>query len=126
MPLPRKLAKLNRAGLNRLTSLLASWLPPLALVEHRGRISGATYQTPVMVFRSGDTWRIALTYGPTTDWVHNLLAADGGVLIYRRQRYPVQHPRIDSNPQATETLPFVVRIVVRALNAHEVLEVFQV
>jgi len=122
MPLPRRLAEINRAGLNRLTSRLFVFLPPFALIEHLGRITGQTYVTPVMVFRSGDTWRIALTYGPTTDWVRNVLDADEAVLVYRRRRCSVGHPRIDSSAYATQSFPYVVRFALRVLNTQQVLE----
>jgi len=122
MPLPRRLAAINRAGLNRLTSRLFVYLPPFALIEHQGRLTGKTYRTPIMVFRSGDTWRVALTYGSTADWVHNVLAGNGAVLVYRRRRIPVGRPRIDSSAEATDSFPFVVRLALRVLNATEVLE----
>jgi deazaflavin-dependent oxidoreductase (nitroreductase family) len=52
-------------------------MPGLGVVVHRGRRSGSVYQTPVNVFTSADGYVFALTYGPDTDWVKNVLAAGG-------------------------------------------------
>ena len=78
MPIPRIVGRWNKAGLNRVTRHIAPWAPGLGVVVHRGRRSGREYQTPVNVFSSADGYVFALTYGPETDWVKNVLAA--GVL----------------------------------------------
>jgi len=49
----------------------------MGLVVHRGRRSGRVYDTPVLVFPADDGYVIALTYGPDTDWIRNVLAAGG-------------------------------------------------
>jgi deazaflavin-dependent oxidoreductase (nitroreductase family) len=94
VPLPRTLARLNKAGLNRLTRHVAPVLPGLAVVVHRGRRSGRRYETPVMVFRSEEGYIIALTYGARADWVQNVLAAGGGELRTRGRTVPVSQPRV--------------------------------
>jgi deazaflavin-dependent oxidoreductase (nitroreductase family) len=94
VPLPRTLARLNKAGLNRLTRHVAPVLPGLAVVVHRGRRSGRRYETPVMVFRSEEGYIIALTYGARADWVQNVLAAGGGELRTRGRTLPVSQPRV--------------------------------
>jgi deazaflavin-dependent oxidoreductase (nitroreductase family) len=75
MPLPRTLARWNRVGLNRVTKRVAPWTPGFGVVAHTGRRSGRRYQTPVNVFPAGDGYLLALTYGPDSDWVKNVLAA---------------------------------------------------
>jgi deazaflavin-dependent oxidoreductase (nitroreductase family) len=77
MPIPRIVRRWNKAGLNRITKHIAPWAPGLGLVIHRGRRSGRLYQTPVNVFATEDGYLFALTYGPDTDWVKNVLAAGG-------------------------------------------------
>ena len=77
MPIPRIVRQWNKAGLNRVTKHIAPWAPGLGLVIHRGRRSGRLYQTPVNVFAAKDRYVFALTYGPDTDWVKNVLAAGG-------------------------------------------------
>jgi deazaflavin-dependent oxidoreductase (nitroreductase family) len=77
MPIPRVVGKWNKAGLNRVTRRIAPWMPGLGVVVHRGRRTGRAYQTPVNVFATEDGYVLALTYGPDTDWVKNVLAAGG-------------------------------------------------
>ncbi len=77
MPIPRIVRRWNKAGLNRVTRRIAPRMPGLGVVVHRGRRSGRLYQTPVNVFPAEDGYVFALTYGPDTDWVKNILAADG-------------------------------------------------
>ncbi len=77
MPIPRIVRQWNKAGLNRVTRHIAPWMPGLGVVVHRGRRSGRLYQTPVNVFAAEDGYVLALTYGPDTDWVKNVLAAGG-------------------------------------------------
>ena len=75
MPIPRIVGQWNKVGLNRVTRRIAPWMPGLGVVVHRGRRSGRMYQTPVNVFATEDGYVLALTYGPDTDWVKNVLAA---------------------------------------------------
>jgi deazaflavin-dependent oxidoreductase (nitroreductase family) len=94
MPFPRTLARLNKAGLNRLTRHTAPLTPGMGTVVHRGRRSGREYQTPVNVFRTGDRYLFALTYGPGSDWVQNVLAAGGCELRTRRRTIALTDPRV--------------------------------
>jgi deazaflavin-dependent oxidoreductase (nitroreductase family) len=77
MPIPLVVGQWNKAGLNKVTRHIAPWVPGLGLIVHRGRRSGTEYQTPVNVFPTGGGFVVALTYGPGTDWVKNVLAAGG-------------------------------------------------
>jgi deazaflavin-dependent oxidoreductase (nitroreductase family) len=94
MPIPRKIARLNKAGLNRVTVHLTPWLPGFGVVVHRGRKSGRTYRTPVNLFATPGGYVIALTYGADTDWIRNVLAADGCELVTRGRTVRVCSPRI--------------------------------
>ena len=95
MLLPRWLAEANRAGLNRVAKYAVPWLPPFALVVHRGRTSGRRYETPIMVFRHGREVLVALTYGGDhTDWVKNVVAAGGCELRLGGRRYSLGSPRV--------------------------------
>lgn len=93
MPIPRKVARLNRVGFNRVSKHFTPWLPGFGLVVHRGRRSGRTYETPVNVFPGDDGYVIALTYGPESDWVRNVLAAGGCELRTRGRRVRLVEPR---------------------------------
>ena len=94
MPIPTVARRWNKAGLNHLTRHIAPWMPGFGVVVHRGRRSGRRHQTPVNVFRAGDGYVIALTYGPQTDWVKNVLAAGGCELRTRGQTIPLGSPRL--------------------------------
>ena len=51
------------AVVNRITRLFAGRLPGFAIVDYRGRKSGKAYRTPMDVFRDGEDYVFALTYG---------------------------------------------------------------
>ena len=85
MPIPKAIARLNRSVTNPILTPLARRLPGFALVTHVGRRSGRTYVTPVNLFRDGDGWVIALTYGADSQWVRNALAA-GEIEVETRRR----------------------------------------
>jgi len=94
MPIPMRVARWNRAGLNRVTRHVAPWMPGFGVVVHRGRKSGREYRTPVNLFAGGDgRFIIALTYGPGTDWVKNVLAAGGCEIRTRGRVVRARDPR---------------------------------
>jgi deazaflavin-dependent oxidoreductase (nitroreductase family) len=94
MPIPRRVARWNKVGLNRITRHVVPWMPGFGLVVHRGRSSGREYQTPVNVFPADDGFVIALTYGADTDWVKNVQAAGGCELRTRGRVLRVGSPRV--------------------------------
>ncbi len=94
MPIPRRMRRWNKVGLNRLTTRIAPWMPGFGVVVHRGRRSGRHYQTPVNVFRTEDGYLFALTYGADTDWVKNVLAAGGCELHTRGRAIRLGAPRL--------------------------------
>ena len=85
----------NKVALNKVTRPLFRWLPGLGVVVHRGRKSGQEYRTPVNVFqRPDDRFVVALTYGQHTDWVQNVLAADGCELLTAGRQIELTAPRL--------------------------------
>jgi deazaflavin-dependent oxidoreductase (nitroreductase family) len=94
VPIPRRVGQWNKAGLNRVTRRIAPWMPGLGVVVHRGRRTGRVYQTPVNVFAAEDGYVLALTYGPDTDWVKNVLAAGGCELRTRGRVIRLTSPRL--------------------------------
>jgi deazaflavin-dependent oxidoreductase (nitroreductase family) len=91
--LGRRMARFNRLILNHLTRRPARHLPGFGVVIHRGRRSGRSYETPVNLFRSGDGYVVALTYGVDADWTRNVLSAGSCDLITHglRMRVIVSH-----------------------------------
>jgi len=94
MPVPRKVRRWNKVGLNRVTRRIAPWTPGFGVVVHRGRRLRQLYQTPVNVFRTEDGGLLALTYGADTDWVKNVLAAGGCELRTRGRTVRLGSPRL--------------------------------
>jgi deazaflavin-dependent oxidoreductase (nitroreductase family) len=92
--LARRVARFNKRYTNRLMRPLALRMPGFAVVVHKGRASGRTYETPVNVFQRGDDVVIALTYGAESDWVRNVLAAGGCELVMRGRRYKLDAPEL--------------------------------
>jgi deazaflavin-dependent oxidoreductase (nitroreductase family) len=120
MPLPRWVARFNRRATNRVTGLFAGRLPGFGILIHTGRRSGRTYRAPINVFRDGDDYVIALTYGPDTDWVRNVLAAGGADLLTRGQLVRLTRPRLQSDP-SLRWAPLLVRLVLGRVGATETL-----
>ena len=120
MPIPRTVGRWNKAGLNRVTRHIAPWMPGLGVVIHRGRRSGRRYQTPVNVFPAGDGFVFALTYGPDTDWVRNVLAAGGCELRTRGRTVRLVSPRLYRDEDRRGIRP-VERQVLRVLNVTDFL-----
>jgi deazaflavin-dependent oxidoreductase (nitroreductase family) len=120
MPLTRTVARLNRIGLNRMMRHVAPWLPGMAVVVHRGRRSGRSYRTPVNIFHAPDGHVIALAYGPSSDWVRNVLAAGEADLIVRRRRVHVSAPRLYHDP-TRQAVGFLARPILALLRVDDFL-----
>ncbi|WP_297601652.1 nitroreductase family deazaflavin-dependent oxidoreductase [Mycobacterium sp.] len=121
MPAPRWVARANKIGLNRFTKYIAPWAPGWGVVVHRGRKSGRTFRTPLWVFRRPNGFVIALTYGPETDWVRNVLAAGGCELQTRRRRYQLGAPVVFRDENATDMPAFIRFMLRRVIKAPEFL-----
>jgi deazaflavin-dependent oxidoreductase (nitroreductase family) len=95
-------------------------MPGLGLIIHRGRRSGRRYETPVNVFPVRGGYVIALTYGPETDWVKNVLAAGGCELRTRGRTIRVGSPRLFHDQNRSSIRP-VQRQVLRVLRVTDFL-----
>ena len=74
-PRARPFRRFTMRFVNPVTRLLAGWLPGFAVITYRGRRSGRTYHTPMNLFRRGNDYVFALTYGADVQWVKNVLAS---------------------------------------------------
>jgi len=120
MPIPRTIARLNRAGLNRLTRRFAGRIPPFTLVSHTGRASGKTYTVPLMAFRDGDRWVIALTYGETTDWQKNIQAGGPATITVRGVTMPITGLHTADRQDVVRTMPWIVHRILDLIGADRV------
>jgi deazaflavin-dependent oxidoreductase (nitroreductase family) len=114
------LRPLTTRFVNPISRLVAPWLPAFGLLRYRGRTSGKEYRTPMNVFRKGDEYVFALTYGSDVQWVKNIVAAGECRLRSMGRDYRLIEPRLYTDP-ARGDMPFVVRQFLGLLNVTEFL-----
>ena len=105
---------------NPISRHVVRWLPGFALLGYRGRRSGRAYRTPMNVFRHGDRWAFALTYGSDVQWVRNVLAAGEAELIKGRRTIRLVDPQLVVDP-TRRLMPFGVRQVLGLMRVSEFL-----
>jgi deazaflavin-dependent oxidoreductase (nitroreductase family) len=93
---------------NPTTRRIAGWMPGFGLLRYRGRTTGREYRTPMNVFRRGDEYVFALTYGADVQWVRNILAAGACELRTRGREIRLVEPRLFVDP-SRRVMPFPVR-----------------
>jgi deazaflavin-dependent oxidoreductase (nitroreductase family) len=121
MPAPRWLARVNLHVTNRILGPLATRMPGMGVVVHVGRKTGRVYRTPVIVFRQGDRFVIALTYGRESEWVRNVVAQGGCELETRGHRLRLANPYLYRDEKRC-AVPAFVRIMLGVLNVSDFLE----
>jgi deazaflavin-dependent oxidoreductase (nitroreductase family) len=121
MPAPRWLARFNLRVTNNILGPLARRLPGMGFVIHVGRKSRREYRTPVMIFRRGDRLIIALTYGPASQWVLNVLAQGTCDFETQGRILHLVNPRVVHDEQRRE-MPASVRLALGLLNVSDFLE----
>jgi hypothetical protein len=72
------------------------------------------------VFRDGDTYIFALTYGSDVQWVQNVLAAREADLQVRNTRIHLVEPEMFVDP-TRHLMPFPVRVVLGLARVSEFL-----
>ena len=106
MRVPRTVAKFNRRITNPLAVRFGRWAPLNGTLEHVGRRSGKTYQTPLNIFETADGFVVPIGYGLESHWVQNALAG-GPLTVHKAGRtIPVVDARIVSKADAE---PLVTR-----------------
>ncbi len=102
MRVPRTVAKFNRRITNPLAVRFGRWAPLNGTLEHVGRKSGKTYQTPLNIFETADGFVIPIGYGLESHWVQNALAG-GPLTVHKAGRtIPVVDARIVSKADAEQ------------------------
>jgi deazaflavin-dependent oxidoreductase (nitroreductase family) len=107
---------------NPLSRHFAGWLPGFGILSYVGRKSGRPYRTPLNVFKRGDSYVFALTYGSEVDWVRNVLAAGHADLRTRGRDIHLVEPELFLDP-TRHLMPLPVRIVLRLNDVEEFLRV---
>jgi deazaflavin-dependent oxidoreductase (nitroreductase family) len=121
VPAPRWLARFNKRATNRTIGALAHRLPGFGVVVHAGRKTGRRYRTPVNVFRRPGGYVVALTYGPDSEWVRNVLAAGGCGLETRGRTLRLSRPRLVRDERRS-SVPAPVRLVLALLRVDHFLD----
>ena len=89
-------------------------IPMWAIVRHRGRRSGRTYETPVAISATPNGFVLPLPFGWRTDWCRNVIAAGGATIRWRGQDVDVTGPQILDAAAAAPSFPAVSRRAIQA------------
>jgi deazaflavin-dependent oxidoreductase (nitroreductase family) len=120
MPALNVLRPFTTRVVNPVTRRFAGHLPGFAILTYVGRRSGRTYRTPVNVFRNGQDYVVALTYGGGVQWVRNVLAAGGCELETMGRIVRLSEPRLFVDPRQ-RLIPLPVRLFLRLMGVTEFL-----
>jgi deazaflavin-dependent oxidoreductase (nitroreductase family) len=120
MPLPKSIARLASHRFNPIARPIVRRLPGFAIVIHQGRTSGKIYETPIVAFNHHNQVVFALTYGPSTDWVQNVLAAGICTLVRRSTPQDLTNPRLLHDPTRSP-VPRLVRVPLSFLDVDDFL-----
>jgi deazaflavin-dependent oxidoreductase (nitroreductase family) len=112
MAIPAAVRPLVVRYLNPLIRRVAHRLPGFCVATYRGRTSGRVYRIPLNVFRRGDRYVFALTYGPDVQWVKNVQAAGRCDIETRGHHITLVRPRMEVDAQGRE-MPIPVRQFLR-------------
>jgi deazaflavin-dependent oxidoreductase (nitroreductase family) len=91
------------------------FLPLWAVLRHRGRKSGRQYAIPIAVIPTGATFIIALPWGPETDWLRNVRAAQGCTIRWKGAGYECTEPILVGKDVAVASARGVTRRALRRM-----------
>ncbi|MEU0936397.1 MULTISPECIES: nitroreductase family deazaflavin-dependent oxidoreductase [unclassified Embleya] len=100
MPMPRWWGQVNKRVFNPRAIAGGKW----PVLTHVGRTSGATYRTPIDAHPVDGGYLFVLVYGSGSDWVRNVLAADGARLRVGGQEVQLAAPRLVGETEAFQAL----------------------
>jgi deazaflavin-dependent oxidoreductase (nitroreductase family) len=88
---------------------VARFLPTFAVIKHRGRKSGRTYETVVNAYRKRRVLAILMGHG-NADWVKNIVAAgEADVRLFGRDLH-ITNARVVPAGADAEGLPLIARL----------------
>lgn len=100
MPYPRWLAEINKRLFNPREIRRGKY----PVVIHVGRTSGKSYQTPLDAYPTETGYVLVARYGPKSDWVRNVLAAESATLRIDGHEHALGSPRLVSLEEALGAL----------------------
>ncbi len=74
------------------------------MVIHVGRSSGTVYHTPLDAHPTKQGFVLVVRYGPGSDWVRNILAAQTATLLVDGEEHPLDSPRLVAQQEAVDQL----------------------
>ena len=107
--------------LNRATSRMAraGWRP-FSLIRHTGRKTGRTYETPLILARSGGDFVAELTYGPDVAWYRNVMAAGGRcTVVAGGAEYPIDAVTSLDAAAGLRAFGFPASVILRLIRRRE-------
>ena len=114
VPWPAFLRPMHR-GINLVALRVAGRTGSMVNLEHVGRRSGIVRHTPVRAFRRGDAVAVGANFGAESDWVKNVLAADGCSMKMSGRVLELTEPRRVTFPEASWVFPAWFRLGLRYL-----------
>lgn len=100
MPYPRWLAHINKQIFNPGQVKKGKY----AVVTNVGRSSGGSYQTPLDAYPTKTGYVLVARYGPESDWVRNVVAAQHASLRIGGMDHDLESPRLVLLDEALEAL----------------------
>ena len=100
MPYPRWLAKINRAVFNPRQVKKGAY----PVVTHVGRTSVLSYQTLLDAYPTKTGYVLVARYGPSSDWVRNVVTAGSATLRVDGTNHALHSPRLVSLDEARAAL----------------------
>jgi deazaflavin-dependent oxidoreductase (nitroreductase family) len=88
-------------------------LPVASVLEVRGRQSGQPIRMPMATVRYRRSWYLVSMFGEQSNWVKNVRAADGEVVLTHGRRRPVKLVEVPVPDRA----PIIKRYLLLALGA---------
>ena len=76
-----------------------------SVIQHVGRKTGRSYETPMVPFATEDGFVIALPYGSGTDWVRNVMASGAAIIVHEGNTYRVDQPELVPTAMAAPFMP---------------------
>jgi deazaflavin-dependent oxidoreductase (nitroreductase family) len=118
-PPPPRLARLHGIThfVNPILRRFVWRLPYFGLLSYRGRKSGKTYRIPMNVFRAGDDYIFALTYGHEVQWVKNVLATGEAEIRIGDRVIALTDPELFVDPER-RLMPLPVRFFLGLARVH--------
>lgn len=100
MPMPRWWGQVNKRVFNPRAVASGTW----PVLTHVGRVTGATYRTPMDAHPVDGGYLFVCVYGSGSDWVRNVLAAGTAQLHVDGRDLDLVEPRIVGPEEADAAL----------------------